>query len=108
MSSLYELCAHTIVNHTNMYGISRLPLPPPTIENLKSYALTKNTPEFVRMRRKNCRADKGGGFLALQSFRKTCRGGSGGGFGGSRTLNTPADAANVRCGPSSRKSCTIS
>ena len=93
-----------------MYGISSLPLPPPTIENLKSYALTKNTPEFVRMRRKNNRGgDKAGVFL--QSFRRTYRGVSGGGGGsGSRPLNmqTPADAASVRCGPSSRTSCSIS
>eukprot|EP00094_Tigriopus_californicus_P005440 TCALIF_05242-PA protein Name:"Similar to RAB40C Ras-related protein Rab-40C (Homo sapiens)" AED:0.06 eAED:0.06 QI:454/0.66/0.75/1/1/1/4/292/432 len=40
MSSLYELCAHAIVNNTTVYGIDRLPLPDKICENLKSYALT--------------------------------------------------------------------
>jgi len=40
VSSLYELCAHTIVANTSMYGIDRLPLPESLKHNLKSYSMS--------------------------------------------------------------------
>ncbi len=43
VSTLYEACAHAIVNRTTVYGIDRLPLPDSVKQNLKSYAMTNNT-----------------------------------------------------------------
>ena len=40
VSTLYELCAHSIVNRTTVYGIDRLKLPTSVKQNLKSYAVT--------------------------------------------------------------------
>merc|ERR1712218_174548 len=40
VSTLYELCAHSIVNRTTVYGIDRLKLPSSVKQNLKSYAVT--------------------------------------------------------------------
>ncbi len=40
VTSLYEACAHAIVNRTTVYGIDRLPLPESVRHNLKSYSLT--------------------------------------------------------------------
>ena len=49
VSSLYELCAHAIVNRTTVYGIDRLPVPPSIRQSLKSYSLTS----YSTLRRPN-------------------------------------------------------
>lgn len=43
VSTLYESCAHAIVNRTTVYGIDRLPLPDTVKQNLKSYAMTNHS-----------------------------------------------------------------
>jgi Ras-related protein Rab-40 len=118
VSTLYELCAHSIVNRTTVYGIDRLKLPSSVKQNLKSYAVTnysisQTQKKFLRRPGSSSQYYTSGSFKNKQS-------------GGSpassicnslrrvhRTrqhtplANTPADAANVNCGPN-RKSCTIS
>ena len=108
VSTLYEACAHAIVNRTSVYGIDRLPLPDSVKQNLKSYALTNYSgpggrPAFMG-------AGGGGGisgglnrsstpfYKSLKQSKKH-----------NRQPLTPADAAKVNCtGGVSRKSCSIS
>jgi hypothetical protein len=91
VSSLYEMCAHTIVKQTTVYGIERLPLPHGIKENLKSYALT-NYSSLLR---------HPGGAPQYKSLKKRHK-------YRAKTL-TPADAAKADCtGGVSRKSCVIS
>jgi len=80
--SLTELCTHTIVARTNVYGIDKLPLPDTIKANLKSYALTTN--QSVRP---NYRT------LVKDRKKKNLR---------------PPDAVNSKCANVSRKSCVIS
>ena len=49
VTSLYEACAHAIVNRTTVYGIDRLPLPDSVKQNLKSYALTNYAGNSVKL-----------------------------------------------------------
>lgn len=89
VSSLYEMCAHTVVKMTSVYGIERLPLPLSLRENLKSYALTSGLSGFSG-------SGSSGSYKSLKHKRKA------------KPLQnlTPADAANIKCGVS-RKSCDI-
>ena len=115
VSSLYEMCAHTIgkmekslcmvvkkqypftrfpilsVKQTTVYGIERLPLPPGVKENLKSYALT-NYSTLLR---------HPGGAPQYKSLKKRHK------FR-AKTLQTPADAAKTDCASVGRRSCVIS
>ena len=91
VTSLYEMCAHTIVKQTTVYGIERLPLPGGIKENLKSYALT-NYSTLLR---------HPGGAPQYKSMKKRSK-------YRVKTLQTPADAAKVDCSGVSRKSCVIS
>jgi len=80
--SLHELCTHTIVARTNVYGIEKLPLPDAIKANLKSYALTTN--QSLRPNYKT---------LVRDRKKKNAR---------------PPDAVNSKCVNVSRKSCVIS
>jgi len=81
--SLHEICCHSIVAHTNVYGIDKLPLPDSIKANLKSYALTNNSGLRQALNYKTLkeRKKKGG---------------------------RPPDAVATKCGSVSRKSCAIS
>jgi len=92
VSSLYELCAHEIVNRTTVYGIERLPLPTPIRKNLESYAVTTNSSSipfkgFSSSSYKSLKYSKNRKNGPLQNL-------------------TPADAANVKFSVS-RKKCII-
>ena len=107
MTSLYEACAHAIVNRTTVYGIDRLPLPDSIKQNLKSYALTNYSgpggrPAFIG-------AGGGGGLSSLNRssapFYKSLKQSK----KQQRQPLTPADAAKVNCGGGvGRKSCCVS
>jgi len=149
VSSLYEMCAVSIVNSTTVYDIDRLPLPASVKQNLKSYAVTNYTisqanqkylrrPGSVHRTKSHKRTFSAGGGGGSNGVAGGSGGGSGGssGSGGGGALsvlsdhhnhikaaltpstllrrrcrrhlaNTPADAANVSCGPNT-KSCVIS
>jgi len=104
VSTLYECCAHAIVNRTTVYGIDRLPLPDSVKQNLKSYAMSNAS----RLQGQAAQFH-GGGTSIMGSARKKKK----------HSLrykktrlppSTPADAAaaaSARCGVS-RKSCCIS
>jgi len=93
VSSLYEMCAHTIVKQITVYDIERLPLPPKIKENLKSYALTN----YSTLLRHPGGAPQYKSLKKRHKFRaKTMQAG------------TPADAVNTDCVSVSRKSCVIS
>merc|ERR1719322_1474282 len=115
VSTLYELCAHSIVNRTTVYGIDRLKLPTSVKQNLKSYAVTnysisQTNKKFLR------RPGSSSQYYASGSFKNRQSGGSPASSicnslrrvhrtrQHTPLANTPADAANVNCGPS-RKSC---
>ena len=90
---MYELCAHTIVKRTTVYGIDRLPLPDSVRQNLKSYALTNYSNLSRRpggTQYKSIKCKKNSKTKAMPA--------------------TPADAVQQRagCGAVSRKSCVIS
>lgn len=130
VSSLYELCAHTIVNRTTVYGIDRLPIPNSVKQNLKSYSVTNYS--INQANKKLLRRPGGGGLAGCGSGGRRDNGrcqslvsSIGGQFVSSLSLrrnkhrlrkgpliNTPADAANVTCGGghggADRKSCVIS
>jgi len=91
VTSLYEICAQTIVKQITVYDIERLPLPPGIKENLKSYALT-NYSTLLR---------HPGGAPQYKSLKKRHK------FR-AKTIQTPADAVNTDCVSVSRKSCVIS
>ena len=107
VTSLYEACAHAIVNRTTVYGIDRLPLPDSIKQNLKSYALTNYSgpggrPAFIG-------AGGGGGLSSLNRssapFYKSLKQSK----KQQRQPLTPADAAKVNCGGGvGRKSCCVS
>lgn len=104
VSTLYECCAHAIVNRTTVYGIDRLPLPDSVKQNLKSYAMSN-----ASTLQGQAAQFHGGGTSIMGSARKKKK----------HSLrykktrlppSTPADAAaaaSARCGVS-RKSCSIS
>jgi hypothetical protein len=93
VSSLYEMCAHTIVKQITVYDIERLPLPHGIKENLKSYALT-NYSTLLR---------HPGGAPQYKSLKKKHK------FRANTIhAGTPADAVNTDCVSVSRKSCVIS
>jgi len=93
VSSLYEMCAHTIVKQITVYDIERLPLPPGIKENLKSYALT-NYSTLLR---------HPGGAPQYKSLKKRHK------FRAkTMQVGTPADAVTTDCVSVSRKSCVIS
>lgn len=118
VSTLYELCAHSIVNRTTVYGIDRLKLPTSVKQNLKSYAVTnysisQTNKKFLRRPGSSSQYYPSGSFKNRQSggspassicnsLRRVHRNRQ-----HTPLANTPADAANINCGPS-RKSCTIS
>ncbi|CAB4054785.1 RAB40 [Lepeophtheirus salmonis] len=95
VSSLYELCAHTIVNRTSVYGIDKLPLPQSVQQNLKSYALSTSSGQNSSISSSSFVGS--GSYKSLRSNKRR-----------SRPLNyhnrTPADAAKAELG---RKSCVI-
>ena len=91
MSSLYELCAHTIVKQITVYDIERLPLPQGIKENLKSYALTN----YSTLLRQNGGAPQYKSLKKRHKFR-------------AKTIQTPADAVKTDCVSVSRKSCVVS
>jgi len=94
VSSLYEMCAHTIVKQITVYDIERLPLPPGIKENLKSYALTN----YSTLLRHPGGAPQYKSLKKRHKFRpKTVQ-----------VAGTPADAVNTDCVSVSRKSCVIS
>jgi len=80
--SLHELCCHSIVARTNVYGIDKLPLPDAIKANLKSYAMTNNTGLRQALN-----------YKTLKEKKKKCR---------------PPDAVGSKCVNVSRKSCVIS
>ena len=131
VSTLYEMCAVSIVNRTTVYDIDRLPLPSAVKQNLKSYAVTNYSisqanqkylrrPGSVALHRSKSQKAGGGHKRTFSSgSADVC---SGGGLKAVLTpstllrrrlrhrhhlANTPADAANVSCGPST-KACVIS
>jgi len=79
--TLNELCCHSIVARTNVYGIEKLPLPDSVKANLKSYALTTLPSQR-----------QGQNYKTLKERRKKAR---------------PPDAQNTKCVNVSRKSCVI-
>ena len=81
MLTLNELCCHSIVARTNVYGIEKLPLPDSVKANLKSYALTTLPSQR-----------QGQNYKTLKERRKRVR---------------PPDAQNTKCVNVSRKSCVI-
>ena len=88
--SLYELCAHSIVKRTTVYGIDRLPLPTVVRQSLKSYAMTSPTNASSLLR-------PGAHYKSVRSGGK-----------GRRQLMLPNDdVATARCGPSAKKACVI-
>ncbi len=107
VSSLYEACAHAIVNRTSVYGIDRLPLPDSVKQNLKSYALTNYSGPGGRPTFMGAGGGGGisGGLLSRNStpFYKSLKQSK----KHTRQPLTPADAAKVNCG-GGRKSCNIS
>jgi len=80
--SLHELCCHSIVARTNVYGIDKLPLPDAIKANLKSYAMTSNTGLRQALN-----------YKTLKEKKKKSR---------------PPDAVGSKCVNVSRKSCVIS
>jgi len=80
--SLTELCCHSIVARTNVYGIDKLPLPDAIKANLKSYALTNSTGLRQALN-----------YKTLKEKKKKSR---------------PPDAVASKCVNVSRKSCVIS
>ena len=90
VSSLYEMCAHTIVRQITMYDIDRLPLPPGIKENLRSYHM----PNYSTLLRHPGGAPQYKSLKKRHKFRKT--------------IQTPADAVNSDCVSVGRKSCVIS
>lgn len=80
--SLHELCCHSIVARTNVYGIDKLPLPDAIKANLKSYAMTNNTGLRQALN-----------YKTLKERKKKSR---------------PPDAVGSKCVNVSRKSCVIS
>merc|ERR1712228_900781 len=76
--SLHELCCHSIVARTNVYGIEKLPLPDAIKANLKSYALT------------NSQGGLRPNYKTLKDRKKKSR---------------PPDAVTSKCANVSRKSC---
>jgi len=82
--SLHELCCHSIVARTNVYGIDKLPLPDAIKANLKSYALTNNTGLRQALNYKTLKEKK------------------------KRSHMRPPDAVGSKCVNVSRKSCVIS
>jgi len=83
--TLHELCTHSIVARTNVYGIEKLPLPDAIKANLKSYALTTN--QSTR-----------NGNINYKSFIKDKK----------KKPGRPPDAVESKCVNVSRKSCVIS
>merc|ERR1712080_42073 len=81
--TLNELCCHSIVARTNVYGIEKLPLPDSVKANLKSYALTNATNTTVRPN-----------YKSLKEARK-------------KRSARPPDAVASKCVSVSRKSCVI-
>eukprot|EP00096_Caligus_rogercresseyi_P007160 TRINITY_DN247_c1_g1_i4.p2 TRINITY_DN247_c1_g1~~TRINITY_DN247_c1_g1_i4.p2 ORF type:complete len:294 (-),score=94.90 TRINITY_DN247_c1_g1_i4:669-1550(-) len=96
VSSLYELCAHTIVNQTSVYGIDQLPLPGSVQQNLKSYALSSSAHNTSGSSAPSSFGGPGS-YRSLRAHKRR-----------SRPLNvhhrTPADAAKAELG---RKSCRL-
>eukprot|EP00092_Neocalanus_flemingeri_P020919 GFUD01022663.1.p1 GENE.GFUD01022663.1~~GFUD01022663.1.p1 ORF type:complete len:543 (-),score=116.65 GFUD01022663.1:205-1833(-) len=80
--SLHELCCHSIVARTNVYGIDKLPLPDAIKANLKSYAMTNNAGLRQALN-----------YKTLKERKKKSR---------------PPDAVGSKCVNVSRKSCVIS
>jgi len=80
--SLHELCCHSIVARTNVYGIDKLPLPDAIKANLKSYAMTNNA-----------------GLRQALNYKTLV---------GKKKKSRPPDAVGSKCVNVSRKSCVIS
>jgi len=80
--SLHELCCHSIVARTNVYGIDKLPLPDAIKANLKSYAMTNNAGLRQALN-----------YKTLKERKKKSR---------------PPDAVGSKCVNVSRKSCVLS
>ncbi|XP_064622031.1 ras-related protein Rab-40B-like [Lineus longissimus] len=78
--SLQEICCHTIVNRTTIYGIEQLPLPTSVKSYLKSYSMTNKT--RARMQ----------SFMHRDKHKKTTK------------IMNPNDSPPMNC----RKSCLLS
>ena len=98
VSSLYELCAHTIVHRTTVYGINRLPLPDSVKANLKSYALTNN---YSSLRQPGSSSSQYKSIKIKKHKHRFSASGS------SSSSGIPPDASSVNCGVT-RKSCVVS